>query len=273
MDQMSAFQAIILGILQGLTEFLPVSSSGHLVLVPWLLGWEKADLTFDTMVHLGTLLAVVVYFRADIWQIIWGVLATLRDRSLENSYGRLGWLIVLGSIPAAVAGLLFEDFFEALFGSPLIAACLILVTGLILFLSERMSQRSREIESMGVKDSLLIGLAQAGAIAPGISRSGSTIAMALALNISREAAARFSFLLALPIILGAGLLKLKDTIEAGVSNSEISLLVIGFVTAAISGYACVTFLLAYIKRRSLYVFTAYCWAFGLFCIVMVFVRG
>lgn len=272
MDQISAFQAVVLGILQGLTEFLPISSSGHLVLVPWLLGWEKASLTFDTMVHLGTLLAVVIYFRADIWQIILGVLATLRERSFANTYGKLGWLILLGSIPAAIAGLLFGDFFEALFGSPLTAATLILVTGLILFLSERMSQRSRNLEQMAVKDSLWIGLAQAGAIAPGISRSGSTIAMALALNINREAAARYSFLLSLPIILGAGLLKFREALEAEITRGELSILAIGFLVAAVSGYACITFLLAYIKRRSLYLFTGYCWAFGLFCIIMIFVN-
>lgn len=270
---MSIIQAILLGILQGATEFLPVSSSGHLVLIPWLLGWNKPGLTFDTVVHLGTLVAVVIYFRGDIWQVIHGVLVTLRDRSLDNVYGRLGWLIALGSIPAAVLGLLFEDFFERLFSSPLVAACLLLVTGLILLISERMSQRTRGIEAMGIRDSLLIGLAQAGAIAPGISRSGATIAAGLALNIDRETAARFSFLLALPIIFGAGMLKLKDTLEVGITSSEVSLLLVGFAAAAISGYACVYFLMSYIRKRSLYIFTGYCWLFGLFCIAVYFFSG
>ena len=270
---MTIFQALLLGILQGATEFLPISSSGHLVLVPWLLGWQKPGLTFDTVVHLGTLVAVVIYFRLAIWQITLGVLATLRERSLANDDGRLGWLIALGSVPAAVIGFLLEDFFENLFGAPLIVSCLLLVTGLILFLSERVSRRERQLASIGVKDSLLIGLAQAGAIAPGISRSGATIAAGLGLNVDREAAARFSFLLALPIILGAGLFKLKDTLEVGVSNAEVTLLVTGFLAAAISGYACIYFLLAYVRRHSLTVFTWYCWAFGIFCLIVALARG
>jgi len=270
---MTIFQAIVLGVLQGATEFLPVSSSGHLVLVPWLLGWPKASLTFDTVVHLGTLGAVIVYFRQDIWQIARGVWQTLRQRSLADPHGRLGWLIALGSLPAAVLGLLFEDFFEHLFGVPLIVSILLLVTGLILFLSEKMSQRTRGLETLGVKDALLIGLAQAAAIAPGISRSGATIAAGLGLNIGRAAAARFSFLLALPIILGAGLFKIKDAVAIGISSAEITVLIIGFLVAAGSGYACIYFLMSYIRRHSLYLFTGYCWAFGLFCLIMVFVRG
>ncbi len=270
---MTIIQAIILGLLQGVTEFLPISSSGHLVLVPWLLGWDKASLTFDTVVHLGTLVAVVIYFRQDIWRIMRGVWVTLQQRNLADPAGRLGWLIALGSIPAALLGLLLEDFFENLFGAPLIVSSLLLVTGLILLLSERMSQRLRSLEMIGVVDSLLIGLAQAGAIAPGISRSGATIAAGLVLKIDREAAARFSFLLALPIILGAGLLKLKDTLAVGVSGSEVVILLVGFVVAAVSGYACIYFLMAYIRRHSLYIFTAYCWLFGLFCLIMIFVRG
>lgn len=270
---MSIIQAIILGLLQGATEFLPISSSGHLVLVPWLLGWDVSSLTFDTTVHLGTLAAVIVYFRDDIWKIILGVLKTLKDRNLDDFYGRLGWLIVLGSIPAVVFGLLLESFFEQLFGTPALVSILLLVTGLILFASERMSRRVRTLESIGWKDGLLIGLAQAAAIAPGISRSGSTIAAGLALGINREAAARFSFLLGLPIILGAGTLKLKDAIDLGISGSEMTTLAIGGVMAAISGYACIHFLLAYLRTRSLYLFAGYCWAFGAICLVIALLRG
>lgn len=198
---------------------------------------------------------------------------TLQRRNLTDPDGRLGWLIVLGSIPAAFFGLLLENFFEDLFGVPLIVSCLLLVTGGILLLSERMPQGRRGLGTIGVKDSLLIGLAQAAAIAPGISRSGATIAAGLALKIDREAAARFSFLLALPAILGAGVLKLRETLTIGVSGNEVTLLLVGFVVAAVSGYACIYFLLAYIRRHRLYIFTAYCWLFGLFCLVMVFVRG
>jgi undecaprenyl-diphosphatase len=270
---MTIIQALLLGLLQGATEFLPISSSGHLVLVPWLLGWSHPSLTFDTTVHLGTLLAVVLYFWGDIVQIIRGVFKTLSDRSLQDFHGRLGWLIALGTIPAVVLGVLFEDFFEQLFGTPLLVSCFLLITGLILLLSERISKRVRTLESLTWKDSLLIGLAQGAAIAPGISRSGATIAAGLAVGVQREAAARFSFLLALPIILGAGMLKLNEAIEIGLSNADFINLLVGFVMAAISGYACIHFLLSYLRRRSLYLFAAYCWVFGLFCLVIALLRG
>jgi undecaprenyl-diphosphatase len=271
---MNITQAIILGLLQGATEFLPISSSGHLVLVPWLLGWgDVNDLTFDTTVHLGTLVAVLIYFRTDVWAILRGVFNNLKERNLNDVSGRLGWFILLGTFPAAIIGLLLEDFFEQLFGSPGTVSILLLVTGAILLFSERASQRIREVESITWKDGLLIGVAQAAAIAPGISRSGSTIAAGLALGLKREAAARFSFLLALPIIGGAGLLKLLDAVQIGLAEGQSVLLVIGFLTAAVSGYACIHFLLAYLRERSLYIFTAYCWIFGLFCLALSFVRG
>ncbi len=269
---MTILQAIILGILQGVTEFLPVSSSGHLVLVPWLLNWNAPGLTFDTTVHLGTLLAVVIYFWRDIWQIVLGVLKTLRDRNLDDFYGRLGWLLVVGSIPAALVGYLLNDLFEQLFSKPIFVAIFLFITGGILFFSEKVAQRVRDMETIGWKDGILIGVAQAFAIAPGISRSGSTIAAGLALGIKREAAARFSFLLALPVIFGAGILQLKHTLDAGINSGETTLLVVGFIAAAISGYASIHYFLAYLRRRTLYPFVWYVWAFGLFALVMTLVR-
>jgi undecaprenyl-diphosphatase len=270
---MTVIQALVLGLLQGVTEFLPISSSGHLVLVPWLLGWDPPNLTFDTTVHLGTLLAVVVYFRQDIGQMVRGVTGVLRDRNLQDLGSRLGWLVLIGAIPAALSGFLLGSFFEQLFGTPALVSGLLLVTGLILFLSERMSRQVRASESLTWKDSLLVGLAQAAAIAPGISRSGSTIAAGLALGVRREAAARFSFLIALPVIFGAWVFRLKDTMETGISRSEVSTLAIGFLVAAISGYACIHFLLSYLRRHSLYPFAAYCWGFGLLGLVVALVVG
>jgi len=269
---MTIFQALILGILQGLTEFLPVSSSGHLVLVPWLLNWNPPGLTFDTTVHLGTLVAVVVYFRKDIWQIVQGVLKTLRDRNLDDTQGKLGWLLVVSAIPAALAGVLLNNLFESLFSKPMYVVIFLLITGAILFFSEKAAQRVREMETIGWKDSILIGVAQAFAIAPGISRSGSTIAAGLALGIKREAAARFSFLLAMPIIFGAGMLQLKHTLEVGISGSDMTLLVVGFITATISGYAAIHYFLMYLRRRNLYPFVGYVWAFGLFALVMAVLK-
>lgn len=265
---MSIIQALVLGLLQGVTEFLPISSSGHLVLVPWLLGWDPSSLTFDTTVHLGTLLAVVIYFRQDIGRIVLGTLRTLRDRSLQDSYGKLGWLVIIGAIPAALFGLLLGNLFEQLFGTPILVSVSLLVTGLILFLGERMFRRVRVFESLTWKDGLLIGLAQAVAIAPGISRSGSTIAAGLALGVQREAAARFSFLIALPVTFGAWVFKLKGTIEIGISRAEVATLLMGFLVAAISGYACIRFLLSHLRRRSLYLFVAYCWGFGLLSLIV-----
>lgn len=269
---MTILQAIILGILQGATEFLPVSSSGHLVLIPWLLNWNPPGLTFDTTVHLGTLVAVVIYFWRDIWQIVLGVLKTLRTRTLDDFYGRLGWLLVVGSIPAALAGYLLNDLFESLFGTPTLVSVFLLITGAILFFSEKVATRTRNLESIGWKDGILIGLAQAAAIAPGISRSGSTIAAGLALGIKREAAARFSFLLALPIIFGAWALQFKDALAVGIPSGQITLLVAGFAAAAITGYAAIHFLLSYLRRRGLMAFVWYVWAFGLFTLVVSLVR-
>ncbi len=269
---MTILQAIILGILQGVAEFLPISSSGHLVLFPWLLGWDAPGLTFDTTVHLGTLVAVVIYFWHDIWRIVRGVLVTLRDRNFDDPDGKLGWLLVVGAIPAALAGVLLNDLFESLFSAPLYVAIFLLITGAILFFSEKVAQRTRDLPAIGWKDSILIGIAQAFAIAPGISRSGSTIAAGLALGIKREAAARFSFLLALPVIFGAGMLQLKHALDAGINSSEITLLAAGFIAAAVSGYAAIYYFLAYLRRRNLYPFVWYVWAFGLFALVMALVR-
>ena len=268
---MTFLQAVILGLLQGLTEFLPISSSGHLVLVPWLLGWQASSLTFDTTVHLGTLLAVTLYFRADLGLISAGMLRTLRDGSLQDINGRLGWLVILGAIPAALLGLLLEDIFARIFSAPALVAGLLLLTGLILFLSERIAQRLRALESLTWRDSWWIGLAQAAAIAPGISRSGATIATGLALGIQREAAARFSFLIALPVILGAWLVKLQGTVKVGIDQAEMTTLAIGFAVAALSGYACIHFLLSYLRRRSLTLFAIYCWVFGLVCLIIALV--
>ena len=256
---MTIIQALILGIMQGVTEFLPVSSSGHLVLVPWLLNWNPPGLVFDTVVHLGTLVAVVIYFWKDIWQIVGGVLNTLKTRTLDDPYGKLGWFIVVGSIPAAIAGYSLESVFEKLFGTTSMVLAFLFITGLILFVTERISKQVRPIESLTWKDTLWIGLAQAAAIAPGISRSGSTIAAGLALGIKRGAATRFSFLLALPVIFGAGIFKLKDAVEVGISNSELTILAIGFIAAAVSGYAAVSYFLAFVRKRSLYAFVVYCW--------------
>jgi len=270
---MTLLHAIFLGILQGATEFIPVSSSGHLVLVPWLLNWPEPGLAFDAILHWGTVVAVLAVFWRDLHRLLLAGLESLRTRSLEDPDARLAWWIIIGTVPAAVIGFLFEDFFEALFGTPIAAAGFLLVTGIVLSLSERLGARTREAEEMGWFGALLVGLAQAAAIAPGISRSGATIAAGLFLGVRRAAAARFGFLLMVPIVLGAGLLSLLDLAGAGVLVGDWPLLASGFLAAAISGYLCVRFLLNYLRRGRLYVFALYVWLFGAMSLAVALVRG
>jgi undecaprenyl-diphosphatase len=266
-------QAIVLGIVQGAAEFIPISSSGHLVLVPWFLDWPEPGLVFDTIVHWGTLAAILAVFWRDILALAMAWVRSLVGRSLDQPEARLAWLIIVGTLPAALMGFLWEDFFESLFSSPGRVAVLLLVTGAILVLSERLGKRLRSLSDLGWLDSVLIGLAQGLAIAPGISRSGATMAMGLLRGVEREAAARFSFLLATPIIFGAGLLKLIELFQAGAGGASWLSLMVGFLAAAISGYVCITFLLAYLQRGRLYVFAAYCWAAGVVSLTIFLMRG
>jgi undecaprenyl-diphosphatase len=268
---MNFFQAIVMGIVQGLTEFIPVSSSAHLVLVPWALDWPNNTLAFDTMLHWGTLLAVMTYFWSD-----WVAMAKGFFRSLTTSGpwnaasggrfhdadSRLAWWVILGTIPAALIGFAFDDFFESLFNNVTAVGFFLLVTALILFLAERYARGERPLVSLRLPDALIIGLAQAAAIAPGISRSGATIATGMARGLSREAAARYSFLLSAPAIFGAGVLQLAKLAQEGIGAEQVAVMAAGFVAAAITGYLCIKYLLAYLRRGSLYVFSAYCAVLG-----------
>lgn len=278
---MDFIQALILGLVQGLTEFIPVSSSAHLVLIPWALGWTSPGLAFDTMLHWGTLLAVVGYFWREWMRIISGFIRSLLRRGpwsvapggrLADGDARLAWWIILGSVPAAVLGYLFESSFERLFNNPAAVGGFLLVTALILTISERLGRRVRDAASMNLPDALLIGLAQAIAITPGISRSGATISMGLARGLKREDAARFSFLLGTPAIFGAGLLQLVKLIQASSLAQNAPYLLAGFLVAAISGYLCIRFLLAYLRRGRLYVFAAYCAVIGAATLIVSAVR-
>jgi len=262
---MSNFEAIILGILQGATEFLPVSSSGHLVLFPWVAGWNIPGLAFDTMAHLGTLAAVLIYFFRDLVDIVrdWFQRIFMRRPETENS--RLGWLLIIGTIPGVVIGLVGEDFFETLFATPAWVAFFLLITAAILTVSERLGKRTKGTGQILIWEALLIGAAQGLAIAPGISRSGATIAMGLLIGLRRSAAARFSFLLSVPIVFGAGSMQLyKWATETGASTAVGLLpMILGFLAAAISGYVCVRFLLSYLQRGKLYPFAIYCTVVGI----------
>ncbi len=260
---MSLWQAIFLGILQGATEFLPVSSSGHLVIVPYLLGWPDPGLTLDTILHLGTLVAIVAYFWGDLWRLAKAALRSLRLRLLDDPDARLAWAIVVASIPGAIIGFLLEERFEQLFGMPKVVAGFLLVTAALLLLSEYFAKREMPLAVMSWWHALLIGLAQAFAIAPGLSRSGATIAAGLLLGYRREEATRFSFLLAVPIVLGGGLYQLVKVFQTGLDLAHFQVLGAGFLVAAITGYLAIAGLLMLVRRRSLWVFAVYCAALGI----------
>lgn len=254
-------QALGLGILQGLTEFLPVSSSGHLVLGQAALGLKEPQLLFDILVHMGTLVAVLFIYGADAWRILRAWFLSLVGKGGDEEdriSARSGWLLILGSIPAGLVGFLFKDFIETAFGSPRLVAYTLVVTGLLLWFSARRSSGEREEEEMTWRDAVLIGLLQALAILPGISRSGATIAMALFLGIDREQAARFSFLLSVPAITGAFALKIA-TLPAETPVYLIPLL-LGTVAAAVTGLFALKWLLRLVREGKLGGFAYYCWA-------------
>ncbi len=270
--KMAILRALILGILQGATEFLPISSSGHLVLVPWLLEWPAPGLAFDTVVHWGTAVAVIAYLWRDWVALIREAVRSLRDRSLADANARLAWCVVLGTVPAVVIGYLLEDFFERMFARPVAAASFLLVTAAILVASEHWGRRERDLGTLTWRDALLIGLAQATAILPGLSRSGATIAAGLGRGLKRESAARFSFLLATPIILGAGALQVVKLMQAGDLMAQIPVLIMGFLAAGAIGWVCIHFLLRYLQKRRLYPFAIYCAVVGLACLLVAIGR-
>jgi len=254
---MNTLQAIVLGFLQGATEFLPISSSAHLVLVPYLLGWPDPGLSLDTALHLGTLLAVLIYFRQDVWRLIVAGWTSLRQRSLADPQARLAWLLILATIPAALGGFLLENSFESLFGMPRWVAAFLLVTAGLLALAESLGHKQGTLSSLTWRDALLIGLAQLLAVTPGISRSGATIAAALLLDYRRDEAARFSFLLAIPIILGSGSYQLLK-LALGMESGSLGVTLAGMLAAALVGYGAIAGLMRYLRQRTLWPFALYC---------------
>ena len=273
---MNSTEAIILGVIQGLTEFLPVSSSGHLVLFQKILGMKNAELFFDVAVHLGTLLAVIVVFRLEIMKIttalvqliFWaGPKKTIRQKVESDPQLKMALLIVIGSIPTAILGFLFAGIADRLFRSGLITGLMLIVTGLLLWLTRRTgaSQDQAQCNRLTPKNAFIIGTVQGLAIIPGISRSGSTISIALMLGIDREMAARYSFLLSIPAIIGAGLLSVKDDLFQ--TNLAIGTALLGAFTAALVGYAALKALLQMVKKGRLHVFAPYCWLVGVLAII------
>ncbi len=264
---MTLLQGLLLGIVQGATEFLPISSSGHLVLVPWLLGWELEPQTaflFDVLVQLGTLLAVLAYFRADLLAILDGLLRSLRPAGRNPSpEARLGWLLLLASLPGAAGGLLLKGAIAASFERPVSVSAFLLLTALLLFLAEGLGRRRRTLAQLTAQDALWVGLAQLLALFPGVSRSGATLAGGMLRQVKRAEAARFSFLMAVPIMLGAGAVAMVDLIQAEVARQALAPIAAGFLSSAVVGYAVVRWLMGYLKQRSLLPFALYCTVVGL----------
>lgn len=266
---MESLQSVMLGIIQGLTEFLPVSSSGHLVLLQNLFGIREPELLFDISLHIGTLIAIFIVFYREIRNILQTLLrlpvlikssGSLKSVFADNEEIRIAALILIGSIPTAILGILFHKIADQIFGSVCIVGVMLLITGTLLWFTRRITIEGRPLIKVSIRDALMIGLIQGMAIMPGISRSGATISMALFLGMNREVAGRYSFLLSIPAILGALILGLNSTIIQ--TDIPVRIIFLGTVTAAIVGYIGLKILLRLVKQGHLYYFAPYCWLLG-----------
>jgi undecaprenyl-diphosphatase len=254
-------QAIVLGLVQGATEFAPISSSGHLIIVPWLFGWSILDdpdlnKTFDVALHVGTLVGALVYLRSDVRRYLAAWFRSIGRRRIEGTEELVAWALVVGTLPGVVAGAALEDLIQRELGEPWLIAVMLAAFGVLLFVVDRRARATLTIDDVTVAGGLALGVAQALALQPGVSRSGVTITAARAMGLDRESAARFSFLLALPIIAGAGLFKAADVLRSGVDGYA-SEFVWGFVSSAVSGFAVVWGLLRYLRRRDFTAFLVY----------------
>ena len=268
---MTLIQAFILGIIQGLTEFLPISSSAHLVLIPYLFNLtlpQEQVFPFDVLVQLGTLVAVIIYFWKDLVTILKAFFVGLANKEPFKEYeARLGWFLLLASIPAGILGMTIKSQVETVFANPIWTALLLFVTAGLLILSDLVGKRTRDLSEITWWDALWIGLFQAISIFPGISRSGATITGGMTRNFDRTSSARFSFLMSIPVMLGASVISLKDLFEIPNLSSFLPMLVLGFLTAAITGYLSIHWLLSFIKRQKFYYFAIYC--IILACVVLL----
>jgi undecaprenyl-diphosphatase len=276
---MSIFQAIVLAVVQGLTEFLPISSSAHLALIPWFAGWKNPGLAFEVALHAGTLVAVVLYFLRDWYELVLAGFGVRASAALSNDdfawKRRLFWVLVIATVPGAIAGLFFEKIIEERLSQPVPIAVAMIVAGLVMWWVDRTASLERKPSEITLGDSLVVGTAQALALFPGVSRSGSTIVAGLWRGMTREAAARFSFLLATPIIAGAALKELPKLIHmhrAGTLDMPLSTLLIAIAVSGLVGYAVIAFFLRYLQTRTLKVFVVYRVALGILILLFVFLH-
>jgi undecaprenyl-diphosphatase len=271
---MSNLEALLLGVVQGLTEFLPISSSGHLIIVPWLQDYtfltenEAFNKTFDVALHAGTLLAAIAFFRLEVWRLIVSFIAAVRKRAIETSEERLAVAIAIGTVPAIIAGGLASDFIDEHLGEPWMIAVQLIVFGYLLGLADRKPQE-RPLEGSKLRDGVWIGLAQVLALAPGTSRSGITITAARFLGLDRDAAARFSFLLLIPIVAGATLFKGISAVHEGLPSGVAGPMVVGVLASAISGYFAIVWLLRLVRTTSYRPFVLYRYAAGVAILIVI----
>ena len=267
---MTVFQAVILGLVQGLAEFLPISSSAHLVLTPWVFGWSDPGLAFDVALHVGTLIAVLWYFRAEWVKLTQSAIAILRTRRADTEEKRRFLYLVVATVPAAVGGVLLEDYAETIFRSPALMAVTLMVMGVVLWAVDRYAARDRPLSSLTLRDAVLIGFAQVLALVPGVSRSGSTMTAGRALRLDRQSAAVFSFLMSMPVTAAAALLKVPDLLR---SEGITPTLIAGVISAGVSSWLAIAVLLRYISRHSFGVFAVYRLALGALILALLATRG
>lgn len=266
---MTVFQAIVMGVIQGLSEFLPISSSAHLALTPWILGWPAPGLAFDVALHLGTLIALVWFFWQEWITLAKAFFSILKKRKLETESERRVAFVVVATIPGALAGYLLQDYAKTIFRTPALTGTMLIVMGVLLWLVDRSAKQDRGITTMTWRDAIIVGLAQMFAIVPGVSRSGSTITAGRAVGMTREAAAVFSFLLSLPIITAAVVFEGRHAIENGITMP----IVAGVIASAVSGWLAISVLLKFISRNSYGVFALYRLIIGVGVLALAFYRG
>lgn len=277
----STLQAIVLGIVQGITEWAPISSSGHLILVPWLFNWrfflDNPDLnkTFDVALHMGTFVGALAYFWRDVARYMKAWLRSIPTRRASTLDERLAWYLVVGTLPGVLVGALGEDVIEGDLGQPWIIALMLAVFGVVLYVVDRRASRGRHLEDLRLRDAVILGVAQAVALQPGVSRSGVTITAARGLRLDREPAARFSFLLSMPIVGGAGVYKGLDLLREGLPSAMVWPFIWGTLASAVSGFLTVWLLLAYVRKRDFGPFVVYRLAAAalVFALILLGIRG
>ncbi len=267
---MNNLHALALGAIQGLTEVLPISSSAHLIIIPQLSGWPESGLTFDVALHLGTLVALSLYFWRDILDMSYNFIGSISGKGLHSAGNRLPWYIIIATIPAAIVGKTFEEPIEQVFRHNTSIICsFLIIFGLILAFADTTGAKRWKLDRITLKSAFVIGLAQCLALIPGVSRSGITITAALFLGFNRETSARFSFLLSLPIVFGAAVLKVGHLLKSGIPAGEMTPLLVGVASSAVFGYLSIVFLLKLVQRYSLYPFVWYRLAAGAVFLLLV----